>query len=205
MRQHRLWLNDHRVDLIPFGAVERADRSIAWPPDDAEVMNVSGFSEALATAESVRLPEGLVFPVASLPAQAILKVWAWKDRQYAAPGKDAADLWTLLRHYADAGNESRIYESEVEVLTTAGFDLEEAGAWLLGKDAREVLAHGREPVRCQDSLHAILGPEIDENGPLQLLGQMPPGDRDRQLALLAAFHAGLAGADSVARPKSDSR
>jgi predicted nucleotidyltransferase len=64
-----------------------------------------------------------------------------------------------------------------------GFDLEEAGAWLLGKDAREVLAHGREPQASLESLHAILGPEIDAEGALRLVGQMPSGDRDRQLAL----------------------
>jgi predicted nucleotidyltransferase len=200
-RQHRLWLNDDRIDLIPFGGVERADRSIAWPPDDAEVMNVSGLAEALATAESVRLPGGLLLDVASLPALAALKVWAWKDRQYIAHGKDAIDLWTLLRHYAEAGNEERLYGSEAEALTTSGFDLEESGAWLLGKDVREVLAHGREPQESLASLHAILRPEIDAEGALRLVGQMPPGDRDRQLALLTAFHAGLAGTDSVVRPK----
>jgi hypothetical protein len=82
------------------------------------------------------------------------------------------------------------------VLTTSGFDLEEAGAWLLGKDARKVLAHGCEPQESLESLQAILLPEIDAEGALRLVGQMPPGDRDRQLALLRAFHAGLAGVDS---------
>lgn len=144
---HRLWFGDQRLDVIAFGGVERADRSIVWPSEGAEVMDVSGFSEALATAVSVRLPGGLAFNVASLPALALLKVWAWKDRKYTTPGKDAADLWMLLRHYAEAGNEDRLYGSEAEVLTTFGFDLEEAGAWLLGKDARGVLAHGSEPQR----------------------------------------------------------
>ncbi|TMG90328.1 MAG: hypothetical protein E6H73_15570, partial [Betaproteobacteria bacterium] len=32
-----------RVDLIPFAGVEDAERHIAWPPDDATVMNVIGF------------------------------------------------------------------------------------------------------------------------------------------------------------------
>ena len=150
-REHRLWLGDQGVDLIPFGGVERRDRSIAWPPEGAEVLNVAGFVEALATAVSVRLPGGLVFRVASLPALVLLKVWAWKDRRYTAPGKDAADIWMLLRAYAEAGNEERLYSSEAEVLTTSGFDLEEAGAWLLGKDARDVLAHGSEPPKAMRS------------------------------------------------------
>jgi predicted nucleotidyltransferase len=169
-RAHRLWCGDQALDLIPFGGVERLDRSIAWPPGGADVMNVSGFQEALATAEAVRLPGGLSFGVASLPALALLKIWAWHERKYTARDKDAADLWLLLRQYAEAGNEERLYSSEVEVLATSGFDLEEAGAWLLGKDAREVLAHGPDPQRSLEAIVAILRPEIDPEGTLQLIG-----------------------------------
>jgi len=196
---HRLWFGDQRLDVIAFGGVERADRSIVWPSEGAEVMDVSGFHEALATSVSVRLPGGATFNVASLPALALLKVWAWRDRNYTTPGKDAADLWMLLQHYAEAGNEERLYGSEAELLTTSGFDLEEAGAWLLGKDARDVLVHGSEPQRSLDGLAAILKPEVDPDGALRLVGQMPAGIRDRQLALLTAFHDGLLGNDSVLR------
>lgn len=101
-------------------------------------------------------------------------------------------VWMLLRHYADAGNEDRLYGEEGEAaLTAVAFDLQTAGAWLLGKRAREVLAHGRDVERSLDSLDAILRPEIDPDGPLRLVAQMPAGDRDRQLSLLTAFSAGL--------------
>ena len=33
------------VDLIPFGGVEREDRTIAWPPEEDFVMRVAGFSQ----------------------------------------------------------------------------------------------------------------------------------------------------------------
>jgi hypothetical protein len=42
-----------------------------------------------------------------------------------------------------------------------------------------------------ESLDAILRPEIDPDGALRLVAQMPPGQRDRQLSLLTAFCAGL--------------
>jgi predicted nucleotidyltransferase len=191
-RAHRLWFGDQRLDIVPFGGVERADRSIAWPPEGAEVMNVSGLSEALATAVVVRLPGGVVLQVASLPALAVLKIWAWQGRKYTAPGRDASDLWIFLRHYADAGNQDRLYGLEGEAALTAfGFDVDHAGAWLLGSDARDVLAHGPDPRTSLESLEAILTPEIDPDGPLLLVAQMPPGDRDRQLAFVRAFHAGL--------------
>jgi predicted nucleotidyltransferase len=191
---HRLRLGDQRVDIIPFGGIELANRSIVWPQEDAGVMNVSGLAEALATAVAVRLPGGLLFDVASLPALALLKIWAWRDRRYIAPGKDAFDLWMLLRHNADAGNEDRLYGKEGEAaLVDLDFDFERAGAWLLGHDARDVLTHGPDPRRSVQDLAAILEPEIEVDGALRLVAQMPPGDRERQLSLLRAFCAGLFG------------
>ena len=77
-------------------------------------MNVAGLAEALATAVAVALPGGVSIDVASLPALALLKIWAWKDRRYTAPGKDASDLWMFLRHYAEAGNQDRLYGEEGE-------------------------------------------------------------------------------------------
>lgn len=189
---HRLWHGDQRVDIIPFGGVERPDRSIAWPTTGAEVMSVAGLSEAQATAVTVRLPHGASIEVAPLAALAVVKIWAWTDRRYTVPGKDASDIWLFLRHYADAGNQDRLFGAEGEAaLISFGFDVELAGAWLLGRDARGVLAHGPELRRSLESLDAILTPELDPDGALRLIAQMPPGDRDRQLSLLTAFCAGL--------------
>lgn len=188
---HRLWREDQRLDIIPFGGVERSDRSIEWPTEGGEVMNVAGLAEALATAVAATLPGGVSIDVASLPALALLKIWAWKERRYVAPGKDASDIWMFLRHYAEAGNQDRLYGEEGEALAAYAFDLDQAGAWLLGKDARRVLAHGPDPRRSLESLDVILRPEIDPDGALRLVAQMPPGQRDRQLLLLTAFCAGL--------------
>lgn len=196
---HRLWFGDQRLDVIPFGGVERPDRSIAWPPEGVEVMNVRGLTEALATAVAVRLPGGVSIDVACLPALALLKIWAWEDRKYTTPGKDASDLWMFLQHHAEAGNEDRLYDEESDGLASFAFDLQKAGAWLLGKDAREVLAHGPDPRGSLDTLDAILRPEIDPDGVLRLVAQMPPGDRERQVSLLTAFHTGLLG-ERLPRP-----
>jgi predicted nucleotidyltransferase len=189
---HRIRFGDQRLDMIPFGGLERPDRSIAWPTEGAEVMSVAGLIEALATAVAVRLPGGDSIDVAPLPALAVLKIWAWTDRRYTAPGKDASDIWMFLRHYAEAGNQDRLYGEEgMDGLAAFGFDLEAAGAWLLGKDARVVLAHGPDPGWSLESLDAILRPEVDPDGALRLVGHMPIGDRERQLSLLTAFCAGL--------------
>jgi predicted nucleotidyltransferase len=167
-------------------------------------MNVRGLTEALATAVVVRLPGGGSIDVACLPALALLKIWAWEDRKYTTPGKDASDLWMFLRHYAEAGNEDRLYGQEGEAaLASFDFDFEKAGAWLLGRDAREVLAHGPDPRSSLETLDAILRPEIDPDGALRLVAQMPPGDRDRQVSLLTAFHTGLLKEPAPRRPDSE--
>jgi predicted nucleotidyltransferase len=56
---------------------------------------------------------------------AILKIFAWQDRQ--ATDKDALDLYRLMTTYADAGNTDRLYDSEPALLDESGFDLEIAG------------------------------------------------------------------------------
>lgn len=126
----------YKVDLIPFGGVETSTNTIAWPPDMTVMMNVAGYCDALAAAVIVEVSPGINMAIASLPGITILKLFAWADRGQENP-KDAIDLVLLLRSYHEAGNESRIYEEEgaLAALETAGYDIELAGAWLLGNDA----------------------------------------------------------------------
>ena len=126
------------VDLIPFGGVERADRTIAWPPEEDIVMRVTGFSDGLESSVLVRLGKDLVVPVVNLPALLVLKLFAWLDRKQEK--RDAADIHTLLKEYGDAGNEDRLYGEAVTILEAEGYDFEIAGARLLGRDAAAVIS-----------------------------------------------------------------
>lgn len=126
------------VDLIPFGGVERADRTIAWPPEEDIVMRVAGFSDGLESSVLVRLGNDLVVPVVNLPALLVLKLFAWLDRKQEK--RDAADIHTLLKEYGDAGNEDRLYGEAVTILEAEGYDFEIAGARLLGRDAAAVIS-----------------------------------------------------------------
>lgn len=121
------------VDLIPFRGVTAADGTIEWPPSRDIVMNVAGFEEALASSIPIRIEENLIVQVASIPGLMILKLVAWSDRGRETD-KDAADIYRLLMAYADAGNTDRLYENEMDLLEAAGFDMQVAGAALLGHD-----------------------------------------------------------------------
>jgi predicted nucleotidyltransferase len=144
------------VDLVPFGGVVEKDGSINWPPEGAIVMNVAGYKEALDTILRVEVKPGTVVPVASLASLAMLKVFAWVDRGHR-DRKDAQDLALLLRRYADTIDPDDLHGSEAAVLDAVDYNIERAGARLLGKHirqiaapktARELLSHlEREPTR----------------------------------------------------------
>jgi predicted nucleotidyltransferase len=119
------------VDLIPFRGVASADGTAAWPPRGEIVLNVSGFEEALASSAWIEIEDGLTVHVASVPGLTLLKLAAWRDRGLET-NKDAADLYRLLTTYADAGNEDRLFDRELGLLEAVGFDMELAGAALLG-------------------------------------------------------------------------
>ena len=125
------------VDLIPFGGVEK-DGVIAWPPSRDEVLNVTGFKEALASAIRVQVDADLVVPIVSLPGLTVLKLFAWADRMHET-NKDADDLGRLLKNYGNAGNADRLYGEDLSILEDAKFDFDVAGACLLGRDVARIV------------------------------------------------------------------
>ena len=93
---------------------------------------MTGFKDALAGALPVRLEADLIVPVVSLPLLLVLKLFAWTDK---SEKRDAEDIYTLLRHYGDAGNEDRLYGEHIAILEAEEFNFESAGAVLLGLNA----------------------------------------------------------------------
>ncbi len=176
------------VDLIPFGAVARADRSIALPPDGGFVMSVFGFREAFGATVPVRLRRAQEIRVISLPGLATLKLMAWTERRLSQPRKDAHDLALVLRTYLDAGNHERLYTEAAHLLDRSHFDFELAGAWLLGHDMAQLLPRSARP-----PIGDLLSRESDRRGAARLAGDMPlePG---QGLALSQSATEGVLGA-----------
>lgn len=174
------------VDIMPFGAIERPDRTIAWPPEGKIIMMVFGFREAQGSCITVILPPAERVQVVSLPALAILKFVAWKERRFQQPGKDAHDLALIIRSYLDAGNHERLH-SEIPDAGGSPYDYEIGGAQLLGKDMARLLdVEGRE------RLAQLIAEEANEQGQLRLAGDMMRADPERALELLAALEKGFA-------------
>lgn len=183
------------IDLIPFGAVERADGTIAWPPSGDDVMDVMGYAEANGAAIPIALPHNQTVRAVSLPMLAVLKVLAWKDRHRTTQGKDAIDLALIMRRYLEAGNLDRLYADFAHVVDE-NFDFEPAGAWLLGRDARaQLIEHCARFDQLISALDAVLAPELDPDGVQKLVLQLNPRTPDDALKLLGAFRKGMLGAE----------
>lgn len=154
------------LDVVPFGGIERPDRTFTWPSDEREVFDCFGVQEAFAASVVVALPEGTEVKVAPVAGQAILKITAWIDRRHTHPGRDAGDLFLFLRHYLDLGNLDRASAEHPDLFEVDDFDYLEAGVRLLARDIAVLLGTAGA-----GRLLSILEPETDENGALLLAAQ----------------------------------
>ena len=179
------------LDLIPFGAVERAGNVIAWPPDMNILMSVAGYAEALRTAIPVEVGDGIVVNVVSIPALAALKLLAWQARGLE-DDKDAQDFYFLIANYYRAGNENRLFDEAHAVLESTGFDLNLAGAVLLGNDTRLTLdASTRDAVR-----HVLMDPRKRDRLMIHM-DRASAANSSITLGYLEAFERGMYSASPL--------
>ncbi len=131
-RQRLLYGNYGMLDLVPFGGIESGDRVIHWPPDNDFAMSVIGFQEAFGETIDVVL-DGLTVPVVSPVGLMLLKLVAWKERHYAQPRKDAADLAYILRHFSTILTEKDLFGEHFAVMEATEFDIDLATSQVLGQ------------------------------------------------------------------------
>ena len=112
-RQTQRLLFDHELllDIVPFGGITEENDSISWPPEYDIKMSVAGFQECYQHAVSVRVraKPDLLVKVVSLAGLAILKLVSWNDN-IERRGKDAVDLFFIMKNYIAAGNMDRFFE-----------------------------------------------------------------------------------------------
>ena len=176
------------IDVIPFGSVASEGKKVLWLPNRDTVLNVAGFEEALKSAVHLQMEHDLVVRVASITGLAVLKIVAWQDRRNES-NKDATDLHRLLVDYADAGNLDRMYEEELPLLEAAGFDMELAGAQLLGRDAARICrAETRHQISAILASDLLVGELIREMNP----AAFDEAQTERIFDLLNRFRKGFA-------------
>ena len=165
------------VDIVPYGGVSPDNQTIIWPPDNQVVMNIMGFQEAYDYGVTVRLSDEPILDVKvpTIPGMALMKIISWND-SYPLRSKDAEDLLFLMDNYVEVGNEKRLYDNEVELLTEEGFDQTLAGIRLLGRDMASMAT-----VATSEAIKAILEAETGEQQRYRLVQDMArcPGMHDK--------------------------
>ncbi|MFD6449719.1 hypothetical protein ACFWF3_02990 [Nocardia sp. NPDC060220] len=129
LHSHLIAIGGIPVDIIPCGAIERADRTVTWPGDFT--MNTLGFREAFGSAEMVLLPDQLMVRIPSIAAQVLLKLVAWYDRHWTST-KDAVDLRTMLEWSDTAQLLEELYVSHFDLVEMYDYDTALAGAHRIG-------------------------------------------------------------------------
>ncbi|MCB2182683.1 MAG: nucleotidyl transferase AbiEii/AbiGii toxin family protein [Desulfobulbaceae bacterium] len=148
--QRFFYQNGLPLDIVPFGGISGENQSIAWPPRHDIELDLIGFEESFVHALLIRLNTDPLFEIhfVSPVGWTLLKIISWNDRESTERLKDAQDLALILCKYAEVGNENRLYGNEASLLEEEDYDLEKAGARLLGRD----IAH----IAQQNSLKKIL-------------------------------------------------
>lgn len=194
---HRLRFDGTRIDLIPFGGVERGDGTIDWPPPQDTRMVVLGFREAMGKAVAVKLPGGVTVAVASLPALALLELFAWATAGTSSPERMQAICgWCCA--IPRGGQSGAALRRAAHLLEAPDYDDDLAGARLLGSDARRLLDGGDGRSASLAGALALLAGDGPE-GPVQLAADMAAPDLQHAVDMRVAFRAGLCGAAGVTR------
>ena len=147
MKTHQLNTTDSdgqpwEIDLIPFGGVSDAEGQITWPPEHAFQMSVLGFDEVYKHAWDVLLTREptLSVKVASPAGILLLKLIAWTERGREYQGKDAIDIYYVIKHY---GKIPDVFEAlyERDYMELQDYDDMKASAMMLA-DEVAAMAHG---------------------------------------------------------------
>lgn len=193
-------VNGAIIDLVPFGQLETPAGVVAWPPDQGTIMRTTGFQEALDNSLDVVVshdPECHA-KVCTPAALATMKIVSWDDN-YPSRERDAEDLYYMLKEYVRAGNESRLYDSDSGLFAASGYDYEQAGARMLGRDVGELAT-----LNTRARLVAILGRETSEESQFRLVSDMTKGlfrvdtAEEKALRLLEEFKTGFLGYEMTA-------
>ena len=179
---HKFTVMGVEVDIVPFGGIESPERTITWP--DGAVMNTLGFAEAVRSGLRIKLGGERTLLVASLAAQAALKIFAWADRNDRTE-RDAVDLRTLIDAYSAADRFDDLYaEGNQGTLAHYEYDVRHAGAHLLGADVRDQLG-GLVAARCVQTIGT------DDSRAFEWLSRAMRADVAENANLLVALRSGL--------------
>jgi len=130
---------DMFFDLVPYGGVEDGKGRVFWPPDEDDVMTVSGFNSAAKVAIKVVVNKQIIVPVISPCGLCELKLFAWEERHKQQPEKDAQDIAYIIRHIEALYPADKLFSDYMPAVETADYNIPQAGIFQLGADMAKML------------------------------------------------------------------
>jgi predicted nucleotidyltransferase len=129
------------IDIVPFGALEDEQATIAWPPAGDIKMTVLGMKEVFDTSIRVSLTENAEsgIPVATPTGLTILKLIAWSERPPEQRVKDAQDLVYIIESHEHIPTVRDECYDDQELMARNEWDINLSAAEILGTNVRNVL------------------------------------------------------------------
>lgn len=189
---HELWLDEVRIDLIPFGPALIQNNKLSWPYGDS-VMTACGFDEALGCARDEEIAQDLKLPVVTIAGLVLTKVIAYMDRPQER-ARDLIDILYCFEHYEATGEQSRRFDYAGTMLDGEELAYEEAGAFLLGIEVAALAKSESLDIvlRFLDSIRDEFAPAVSQI----LTGEKRFVDTDGRCSVLCrlfwVFGAGIA-------------
>ena len=127
------------VDVIPFGGLE-TPQGVVEVPDDGHLINVLGYINAFAAADTFILPRVGRLQVVSPWHYVILKLEALADRSQNFNYKDAQDIGTALYWLETSEGEADwLYDEQLDTLIANDLAVDITLAQILGQHLGELL------------------------------------------------------------------
>lgn len=176
---HRFFIDNLIVDILPYGEAIAKDGVIEWP-GTGHRMNVLGFDKLFRYAKPELITKGLTIPVIPLSLLVFSKITAHMDRHLT---KDLLDILYVLEHY----EEVTVSERRFDVTGEHDLSYEERGAYILGADLGNILS----PQEIETVLAFLEGFSEEYSEHVQQLSHESRKSGKEILSLFGAFFKGL--------------
>lgn len=181
-KQRFIYQEKFELDIVPYGEIMKDKEKIFWPPDESFAMTVLGFSEVEKETVKIEIDNNLTIDVVSLAGIFILKILAWKDRNYKG-NKDADDIAFIIDNYLSI-NEEEAKANYDDIYTADAFTTLTAGAKLLGNDVNKIL---KNSIKTKERVVEIISEQIGLEEESKLINQIIETNRLKYEEVLKSF------------------
>ena len=164
---YRFYLEEHTIDLIPFGGIENNGEVVLDNPPME--LSVYGSKEVAEEAEIIHGK----YKVVTLPGLCILKLVAYNEKPDSR-AKDWQDMLLILRNYSEIAG-AQLFDGFCDDLIEGNFEFKVASARMLGRHMNVIL---RKNDGLKERVIEILSGKLMNFKPVEIDQMYQAKDRD---------------------------